>query len=423
MSLDNSDKEINSKNDHKKELPIKFLFITYKKKKSVEQAIEKLNTWTQVTKSNFRELINSEQNGFRILKIKTWREMTKEYIKKRQQQIEKLKQNSQENIINYKEIEYKPGLIAEFRGVHPETNRHILKKLFDLVSPTSFIDYSPNQTYGYIRYKDADSAKIAENYFSRKKVIQVNGLDVSGTLFTTLKKKFEEDGDFQLIHDYEIIRLRILTDDEEKEYWDYINSSIKNRNKVMNYNKPKISIENNHTIFSNENTTEEKMDIDNETEDDSTEEKNQKDTKSSHIQFNPKPMNGPLNEIKHIRFDDSEDEENDNEDNGENVNEESKNEIENKTPSENYTINNINNQEDKENSNETDNTLSENNITTNNINKNYNNNNNNNNNQKETASTKKKRKRKYLKKHLKQKEKKMKLKAENEAEEMNMENE
>jgi len=79
------------------------------------------------------------------------------------------------------------------------------------VSPTSFIDYSPNQTYGYIRYKDADSAKIAENYFSRKKVIQVNGLDVSGTLFTTLKKKFEEDGNFQLIHDYEIIRLRILT--------------------------------------------------------------------------------------------------------------------------------------------------------------------------------------------------------------------
>jgi len=53
--------------------------------------------------------------------------MTKEYIKKRQLQIEKLKQNNQEHIKITKEIEYKPGLIAEFRGVHPETNRHILK--------------------------------------------------------------------------------------------------------------------------------------------------------------------------------------------------------------------------------------------------------------------------------------------------------
>jgi len=69
MTLDNSNKDINPKNDQKKELPIKFLFITYKKKKSVEQALEKLNTWTQVTKSNFRDLINSEQNGFRILKM------------------------------------------------------------------------------------------------------------------------------------------------------------------------------------------------------------------------------------------------------------------------------------------------------------------------------------------------------------------
>jgi hypothetical protein len=92
-------------------------------------AIEKLNSWIPVTKNNFREIINSEINGFRILRIKTWRKMTKEYIKKRQLQIEKLKQNNQEHIKITKEIEYKPGLIAEFRGVHPETNRHILKKI------------------------------------------------------------------------------------------------------------------------------------------------------------------------------------------------------------------------------------------------------------------------------------------------------
>jgi len=212
-SINNSssnNKDVNT-NDHKKELPIKFFFITFKKKKSVEMAIEKLNTWTQVTKKNYKDVINSEQNGFRILRIKTWREMTKEYIKiRQQQQIDKLKQNNKENTINTTEIKYKPGLIAEFRGVHPDTNRHILKKLFDLVSSTSFIHYSPNQTYGYIRYKNANCAKIAESYFSRKKVIQVNGLDVSGTLFTTLKKKFEEEGNYQLIHDYEIIRLRIL---------------------------------------------------------------------------------------------------------------------------------------------------------------------------------------------------------------------
>jgi len=53
--------------------------------------------------------------------------MTKEYIKIRQLQIDKLKRNNQENAVDTTEIQYKPGLIAEFRGVHPDTNRHILK--------------------------------------------------------------------------------------------------------------------------------------------------------------------------------------------------------------------------------------------------------------------------------------------------------
>jgi len=70
-SINNSssnNKDINT-NDHKKELPIKFFFITFKKKKSVEMAIEKLNTWSQVTKKNYKDVINSEQNGFRILRM------------------------------------------------------------------------------------------------------------------------------------------------------------------------------------------------------------------------------------------------------------------------------------------------------------------------------------------------------------------
>jgi len=69
--LDDNNKEVSIVNnsDHKKELPIKFFFITFKKKKSVEMAIEKLNSWIPVTKNNFREIINSEINGFRILRM------------------------------------------------------------------------------------------------------------------------------------------------------------------------------------------------------------------------------------------------------------------------------------------------------------------------------------------------------------------
>ncbi|ORX42029.1 hypothetical protein BCR36DRAFT_308885 [Piromyces finnis] len=421
MSQNENNKEINSKTDHKKELPIKFLFITYKKKKSVDQAIEKLNTYTQVTKSNFKELINNELNGFRILKIKTWRSMTKEYIQIRQKQIEKLKQNSQDNIMNNKEIEFKPGLIAEFR------------------------DYSPHQTYGYIRYKDASSAKIAENYFSRKKVIQVNGLDVSGTLFTTLKKKFEEEGKYQLIHDYEIIRLRILTDDEETEYWSYINGSIKNKNRAINNNHIN-HIENKHTVFND--SLKEEMEIDNESNGENViEENHQNDTSTSHIQFNSKPFNEPLNEIKHIRFDDSDNDE-ENDENEENPNEENNNEEKLNKENNNGknikegTTNEKNNNKKNENGNKINYSNNKDNIFVSNIeidndndddddtnnnnddNKDDNdddndddddNNNNNNNSRKETASVKKKRKRKYLKKHLKQKEKKIKLKAENEA--------
>ena len=69
--MDDNNKEVSIVNnsDHKKELPIKFFFITFKKKKSVEMAIEKLNSWIPVTKNNFREIINSEINGFRILRM------------------------------------------------------------------------------------------------------------------------------------------------------------------------------------------------------------------------------------------------------------------------------------------------------------------------------------------------------------------
>jgi len=65
--------------------------------------------------------------------------MTKEYIIIRQQQIDKLKQNSQENTVSTTEIKYKPGLIAEFRGVHPDTNRHVLKVIFIVLFQTKLI--------------------------------------------------------------------------------------------------------------------------------------------------------------------------------------------------------------------------------------------------------------------------------------------
>lgn len=107
--------------------------------------------------------------------------------------------------------EYQPGLIAEFKGVNSKTNRAVLKRLFDKISPTAFIDYTQNNTYGYIRFKDQNGASLAENYFSRESIIQVNENDL-GVMYSILMKKLEMEYDnpHEKMREYDFIRLRIL---------------------------------------------------------------------------------------------------------------------------------------------------------------------------------------------------------------------
>lgn len=50
-------------------MPLKFVFITFKKKESVMKSIEKFNTWIQLNNKNYKKIINSENNGFHIMKM------------------------------------------------------------------------------------------------------------------------------------------------------------------------------------------------------------------------------------------------------------------------------------------------------------------------------------------------------------------
>ncbi|KAJ3230263.1 hypothetical protein HDU81_004630 [Chytriomyces hyalinus] len=80
---------------------------------------------------------------------------------------------------------YEPGVIVKYTGVHKNTSRKLIKALFELIAPVTFIDYTKGSEEGYARFKTKHGATLCHYYFSKQTIVQTHAHD-SGTLITSL---------------------------------------------------------------------------------------------------------------------------------------------------------------------------------------------------------------------------------------------
>lgn len=183
----------------------------------------------------------------RILSFQQHQTLTEEYRKHLSTQHRLLHEEMSRRKNTFGRLEYSPGLVAEFSGVHPRTNRKVLKRLFGRIADVAYLDFvaaqqnaapRPGDGTGWIRFKRHEGAQKAVLYFSGTKVVQANPDDSSGVLQDTLAPAKMLENSTQAtgsdattegkmtIFGYQgpdrpkpRIRLRLLTGKEEEEYW------------------------------------------------------------------------------------------------------------------------------------------------------------------------------------------------------------
>ncbi|ORY41671.1 hypothetical protein BCR33DRAFT_852172 [Rhizoclosmatium globosum] len=187
----------------------------------------------------------------RILPMETWHTRTQEYqsLMHKRRSLLDVTMSSRAGS-HASGAEYEPGVVITYTGVHKSTSRKVLKQLFELIAPVSYIDHTIHQTNGFVRFKTAQGASRAFHYFSRQCIVQCSPKDI-GTLITSstqLRKiqeklsngskkgstevdeegwgeygmEFDDDGEEDDNQELVGIKVRILEGREEREYWDSI---------------------------------------------------------------------------------------------------------------------------------------------------------------------------------------------------------
>ncbi|KAJ3037225.1 hypothetical protein HDV00_001857 [Rhizophlyctis rosea] len=169
-------------------------FVVFSDAKSVSDAIGR-SSWKSIypgmdVKGLLEEDEVDDVKGkipYRIMSKSEWIKRMDEYssiLEKKRAMEERVIQDT----VGTHELHFQEGLVAEFAGVHQKTNRKVLKRLFEMIAPVAYVDYTINQTSGFARFKSPHGAVLACTYFSRECVTQMHEND-TGTLLVDKTKK------------------------------------------------------------------------------------------------------------------------------------------------------------------------------------------------------------------------------------------
>ncbi|KAJ3415481.1 hypothetical protein HDV05_004923 [Chytridiales sp. JEL 0842] len=179
-------------------------------------------------------------NFVRVMTMTEWTKRTEEYRQHMKSERGRLQQVMSSKVGTHEQVKYHRFTVARFTGVHRNTNRKVLKDLFELVAPVSYISYEKGQTTGHVRFKTKNGAALACTFFAREHVTQANQND-TGTLLSKVEQKNMQQKKVkeavQGLHhepwiDYEkidnegkpvgdmFVRLQLLKGQEEADYWD-----------------------------------------------------------------------------------------------------------------------------------------------------------------------------------------------------------
>jgi RNA recognition motif-containing protein len=152
-------------------------FITFEEASSLELVIQTF-PFTQL------QDITSKNNTYSyfILSKLDWQKRSLEYqslLELKRQQLQELKES---RAGTHASLAFEAGVVAQFKNVHSETSSRVLKALFEMIAPVSFIDYSGG-TSGHVRFKTRHGAHLACAFFT-KEFIHQSHPDDTGSLLT-----------------------------------------------------------------------------------------------------------------------------------------------------------------------------------------------------------------------------------------------
>ncbi|KAI8917171.1 hypothetical protein DFJ77DRAFT_459423 [Powellomyces hirtus] len=220
-----------------------FAFVVFDHKDTVAKALD-------IFGSRFQELANdSDLRSFtddiehddklghiRVMPKSQWIELTNNYetlLGVRTQQL----QEHTRNQAGWQTAQYQSKVVGRFSDVFRGTNTKIIKRLFEMIAPVTFVDFSPKENNGFIRFKTPHGARLAFTYFTNEYVVQTHAYDC-GTLCESKKKKKNASNDTSESADLQgrttdepveleeadlpNVKFELLTGDEETAYWERI---------------------------------------------------------------------------------------------------------------------------------------------------------------------------------------------------------
>ncbi|KAJ3063157.1 hypothetical protein HDU99_004969, partial [Rhizoclosmatium hyalinum] len=149
----------------------------------LNQELEYIESHSFETSS--KTVADFEWEYVRILPMETWHTRTQEYqsLMHKRRSLLDVTMSSRAGS-HASGAEYEPGVVITYTGVHKSTSRKVLKQLFELIAPVSYIDHTIHQTNGFVRFKTAQGASRAFHYFSRQCIVHCSPKDI-GTLITS----------------------------------------------------------------------------------------------------------------------------------------------------------------------------------------------------------------------------------------------
>ncbi|KAI8827192.1 uncharacterized protein EV422DRAFT_512982 [Fimicolochytrium jonesii] len=242
-------------------------FVVFETQEEMENAARHFGTlWRPLTtETDLKTFIETPPHPstplgeIRTIPKPRWNELTDTYASLHTSRKSHLHQLSQNHHPVQKAV-FQTRVLAKFTGAHPQATTRVLRKLFEMIAPVSFVETRKGGGggEGIVRFKTMHGARLAVVWFGREYVCQMHKGD-TGTLLQGGKVKerkgkdaiamatdgdgadvqsewaewgdevAEEGGDDEAQADavvgkpkYPNISLELMTGDEEAEYWDHI---------------------------------------------------------------------------------------------------------------------------------------------------------------------------------------------------------
>ncbi|KAL2916556.1 hypothetical protein HK105_203989 [Polyrhizophydium stewartii] len=191
-------------------------FVVFADPSSAEEAVKELgSTWRPLTsQTNVAAFVAAEiasPSGPRVLSKCEWNRRTMEFLELLKVRFAQISQAKAQRLAHREHLSFMPGVVARFSN-----------RLFGMISPVSNVAYANNETSGYVQFKTAHGALLAETFFNRERVVQTWS-KCSGKLMKTIPELSKPT----VAHVQSAITLNILRGREENEYWRRITKTFK----------------------------------------------------------------------------------------------------------------------------------------------------------------------------------------------------